>query len=90
MTDEVGVPEIVGGLFGIGAAATVMLKEGSDAVAVPSLTRIVMLLYTPTWLALGVPLKRPVVLLNVVQDGRLVIMKVSALPSASLADGVNA
>jgi hypothetical protein len=48
-----------------------------------------MLLNTPTLLALGVPCKRPVVVLNVAQDGAFEIENVNASPSGSEAVGWN-
>ena len=48
-----------------------------------------MLPCVPTSAVVGVPLKRPVAALNVVHAGRLSIVKVSTLPSASPADGAN-
>jgi hypothetical protein len=36
--------------------------------------------YVPTWLAVGVPERRPVAVLNVAQDGRLAIENVSVWP----------
>jgi len=40
--------------------------------------------------AVGVPCKRPVVVLKVAHDGRFVMLKVNVEPlSASVADGVN-
>jgi hypothetical protein len=79
-----GVPEIVGGTF---AAVTAIANAGNAAVAMPSLTPIRMLLYVPTWVAPGVPWRAPVVALNVAHAGRFAIVNVSALPSASAADG---
>src|ERR1700693_1579445 len=59
-----GVPEIVGP-----EDVTVIEKAGSAADADPSLTLITMPEEVPTFAALGVPLRSPVILLNVAQDG---------------------
>jgi hypothetical protein len=48
-----------------------------------------MLLYVPTCVDVGVPCKRPVVVLNVAHVGLFVIEYVSVLPSGSLAVGWN-
>src|SRR5688572_16831966 len=84
--DAGGVPEIVGGRFG--AALTVIVKAGNEALAAPSLTLIEMLANVPTFALVGVPLSRPVVVLNVAQLGRFAIANVSVPPSGSLAVGV--
>jgi hypothetical protein len=86
VTEDCGVPLIVGGLF---AACTVMENAGSVAVAVPSVTLIEMLAYVAASLAAGVPLSRPVEVLNVAHDGLLTIENVSVWPSGSEAVGVN-
>jgi hypothetical protein len=82
----VGVPEIVGGSFGRGF--TVSVKGASEAVAWPSLTLIAMPENEPA--PVGVPLRRPVEVLNVAQVGRFWMLKPSVLPSGSLAVGWNA
>src|SRR6185503_15238233 len=81
-----GVPEIVGARFG--AASTVIVNAGSDALAVPSPTLITMLPKAPA--AVGVPASRPVAVLKVAQLGRFAIANVSVPPSGSLAVGVKA
>ena len=63
------------------------MKEGSDALAEPSLTLIVMPANVPA--AVGVPVRRPVVVLNEAHAGRFAMLNVSVLPSGSLAVGVN-
>ena len=83
-----GAPEIVGGRLPVGAC-TVIANAGSDAVAAPSLTAITMLPNVPVVPTGGVPLNRPVVVLNAAQLGRPEIANVSGLPSASLAVGTN-
>jgi hypothetical protein len=83
LIDVVGVPEIVGAVFGFDE--TVIANAGSAAVAVPSLTLITILICEAA--AVGVPVNRPVVLEKVAQVGRLTIEKVSVLPSASDAVG---
>ena len=64
-------------------------NAGSDTVEVPSLTRIVMLENVPTFELLGVPYKRPFVVLNVAHEGLFAMLKLSVLPFGSLALGVN-
>ena len=81
-----GVPEIVGGVFD---DATVIENAGNGVDALPSLTLMTMLLYVRTCVAPGVPCNAPVVTLNVAHVGRLAIANVNALPSGSLAVGVN-
>jgi hypothetical protein len=71
-------------------AFTAIVNAASDTVVVPSLTRIVTFAYEPTFEALGVPDKRPVVVLNAAHDGLFAMLNVSALPFGSLAVGVNA
>ena len=58
----------------------------SDALALPSLTAIVMLLFVPV--DDGVPYSWPLDVLNVAHDGLFVTLKVSLSPFASLAVGV--
>jgi len=81
-----GVPLIVGARFG-GASVTICrLNEGSDVVKLPSLTRITMpeTFAEPTG---GVPVRAPVLAVNVAQLGRLVIENVSVSSSGSSAVG---
>ena len=73
----------------VASATTWMLNAGKLAVAEPSLTLIVTFEYVPTCAAVGVPLIRPVLELNVAQPGKLATLNVSGLPSASVALGVN-
>jgi hypothetical protein len=82
-----GVPEIVGATFG--TAATVIANEGSDAVARPSFTLMTMPDVVPTFAVVGVPLKRPVVVLNEAHAGLLWMLNVSGSLFASLAAGWN-
>ena len=70
LTLVAGVPLIVGRSFVFEAALTRMLNAGSDALSRPSLTLITMLLNVPTCALVGVPLRRPVEVLNVAQLGR--------------------
>jgi hypothetical protein len=65
-----------------------MVNAGRLADAWPSLTLITMLAWLPV--LVGVPARRPVLVLNVAQVGRFAMLKVSVLPSASVAVGVNA
>ena len=79
------MPLIVGG-----TALTWMLKAGSAADAWPSLTLMAMLAKVPTFELEGVPLKVPVEVLNVAQDGRFCTLKLSVIPAGPLALGVKA
>ena len=69
-------------------ALTTMLKVGRETVAVPSLTLILMPENVPV--AVGVPVRRPVLLLKEAHAGLPTMLKVRVLPSASLAEGWNA
>jgi hypothetical protein len=89
ITDVEGVPEITGARFVELLLDTTIENAGSGVVFVPSLTRITMLLNVPTLLAVGVPCNRPVAVLNVAHEGRLVIENVNGLPSGSDAVGWN-
>jgi len=85
MTDVGGVPLMVGARLPV---ATLIEKGASEALAVPSDTEIVTpLKVMPAKLLLGVPDKRPVVVLNVAQAGLLATENVSVFPSASVALG---
>lgn len=79
------MPLIAGAWF---AACTASVNGASDTWAIPSVTRIVTFEYVPMFAAVGAPESCPVEVLNVAQDGRFTIEKVSAWPSASEADGV--
>ena len=72
----------------LGAAATVMLNDGREAVRLPSLAVIVMFENVPTLALPGVPDSRPVVALNVAHEGRLAIVYDSVWPSGSTPTGV--
>ena len=85
MTWVAGMPLIVGGA-GSAAATAWMLNAGSEADSWPSLTLITMLANVPA--LVGVPLKAPVEVLKVAQDGRFWTLKVSAIPCGSDAVGV--
>jgi hypothetical protein len=80
-----GVPEMVGG--GGGAELTVMVKAGSEADWLPSLTLITIGLDVPTSAAAGVPLSLPVAVSNAAHEGLPVMAKVSVLVLASEALG---
>ena len=71
-------------------ALTAIANAGSDVVALPSLTRIVMFANVPTFELVGVPDKRPVEVLKAAHDGLLEMLNVSLSPFASLAVGVKA
>jgi hypothetical protein len=79
----VGAPEMVGGELGFGE--TVIENTGSDVLVMPSLT--LMTIFPCVAATVGVPLNRPVAVLNVAQAGEFVIANVSELPSASEAVG---
>src|SRR5262249_22211866 len=69
---------------------TVIVKAGSDALAVPSFTVITMPEKLPTLVAAGAPPSFPVVVLNVAQLGMFVIENVKVAPALGLvAVGVN-
>ena len=85
-----GVHDSVAAPPELDTAFTAIENAANETVEVPSLTRIVMFEYVPTFELLGVPDRRPVVVLNVAHDGLLAILKVSLLPFGSLAVGVNA
>jgi hypothetical protein len=89
-----GVPEIEGAVLAgggggaAGSAATVIENAGSELDSAPSLTRMTMLLYLPTWLADGLPLNVPELELKVAHAGLLLIENLSVVPWASWAAGV--
>jgi hypothetical protein len=69
------------------AAFTLMVKAGSVADALPSLTLITMPESVPTSAAAGVPLSCPVVVSNLAQGGLFVMENVRLFPDGSLAVG---
>ena len=88
-TDFNGVPVIVGGELVDELATTVIENVGSECLVTPSVAWRMMLEYVPTLAAVGVPLRRPVVVLKVAQEGFMRILKVTGLPSGSRAVGWN-
>jgi len=80
---------MVGGLLTTGTAelagATVIVKADSDFVRLPSLTEMRMFENVPAMV--GVPLRRPVLVLKPAQAGRLLTANVSVWPSGSVAEG---
>src|SRR6185369_7864889 len=66
---------------------TAIENAGRAAVALPSLTRITMLLNVLA--AVGVPESWPVAVLNVAHDGLLSMLNASASLFASIATGMN-
>jgi hypothetical protein len=66
---------------------TVTPKAGSEAVALPSLARITMFEYVPTFAAKGLPDNVPLDVLKLAQAGLLTIENVSVLRSGSDAVG---
>lgn len=65
----------VGVVGGVGTAVTVMANDGSETAVVPSLTLITIFEKVPTLVLDGVPLSKPVAVLNDAQDGAPVIEK---------------
>src|SRR5262245_1178188 len=88
VTDVSGVPVIVGGRFG-GALTTIENVASCALPPCPSLTPIPTFANVPTLPAAGWPCSRAVVVLNVAQVGRFVMLNVRVPPSASLPVGVN-
>jgi len=85
MTEAAGVPETVGTPFG---AATLMANAGRLVLALPSETEMTMPPKdSPAMLLVGVPDRRPVDALKLAQLGAFTTENVSALPSASDAEG---
>ena len=64
-----------------------IVKAGSDLDLLPSLTEMRMFENVPA--TVGVPLRRPVLLLKLAQAGRLLTENVSVRPSGSVAEGWN-
>jgi hypothetical protein len=85
-TDVAGDPPITGAVGGV-PFTTVMENAGSQAVLLPSLTRMTIFDVVPV--AVGVPTNLPVYLEKLAQLGLLLILNVSLSPSASAALGVN-
>ena len=69
----------------MGGGFTVIVKAGSEAVVLPSLTVMTMLACVAA--VVGVPLSAPVDVLKLAHVGLLLMLKVSVSPSASFADG---
>jgi hypothetical protein len=82
----VAVPKVCGGA---GAAATVIVNAASAALVVPSLTVITIPASVPTSPVPGVPLIWPVEMLKLAQLGLFCTLKLSVLPLALFAVGVN-
>ena len=80
-TDVDGLPLMVGAR--LASLETTIENAGSERLTSPSVTRIRMLLYVPTCAAEGVPVNRPVAVLNVAQAGLFCTENVSRLPSGS-------
>ena len=66
---------------------TIIENDDKDTLLIPSLTVIVIPLLVPTSVLPGVPLMAPLAVLKFAHGGRLVTLKVSGSPSASLAVG---
>src|SRR5262245_41457992 len=82
-----GVQEIVA--LPVEACATVIVNAGSDALALPSLTEMTTFEYVPAWAAVGVPVSRPVLVLNDAHAGLFAIEYVSVSLSGSAPVGWN-
>jgi hypothetical protein len=83
-----GVPAIAGALLVVVVLVlTLIVKAGKLTVLLPSVVLITMLEYVATCELLGVPLKRPVLLLKLAQLGLFEIEKISGSPLESLATG---
>jgi len=65
-----------------------MLNADSEADWVPSLTLITMFENVPTSELAGVPVRAPVELLNLAQEGMFWMLKLSVIPLGPLAVGV--
>jgi hypothetical protein len=79
-----------GEVWGGAAVELIWIWNGlSSAIAVPSLTAMAMAAVMPISEVPGVPVKRPVVALNVAHDGSFVILNVSGAPLVSEALGWN-
>src|SRR6185369_2207563 len=72
------------------AAVTVILKPASAVLAFESLTLRTMVPVVPTFEAVGMPVILPVVFEMLSHAGAPDMLKLSASPSASAADGVKA
>ena len=84
VTAVAGVPRIVGGPS-TDCAETVMLKAGSEALAVPSLTVITMFAKLPTFAAAGVPESRRTFI--EVRPRRLILNREGERPPLRIACG---
>ena len=73
----------------LGGAFTVIANDGSDVVARPSVTLMTMPDVVPRFAVVGVPLSRPVVVLNEAQAGLLWMLNVNGSLFASAAVGWN-
>ena len=82
-----GVPEITGARFVVVAAVTRSENAAKLADFLPSDAVMTMPGVVPTCELLGVPLKRPVVLLKLAHVGLFVIVKASVSPLESRAVG---
>src|ERR1043165_5759524 len=71
----------------LATARTLITNDASETLAVPSDTEITMAAELPTSPAVGVPVRRPLVVLNVAQAGLLSMRQVSEWPSGSDAVG---
>ena len=75
--------------FCVAPCCTLIANAGSATRLRPSLTRMRISVYWPTWFAPGVPERRPVAELNAAQTGRLTTLNLSVWPSGSDAVGLN-
>jgi hypothetical protein len=85
VADLAGVPLMTGERLPVAADATTILKVGKPTWNPLSRTQMRIFSWVPA--TIGLPLKRPVLLLKTAQDGRLLMPNDNGLPSGSTAMG---